>query len=43
MLAKLGWEMLLDPNNIWVQVFSAKYLNKEEFLEIKKPAKDFTM
>lgn len=35
MLVKIGWKVLIDPNNIWAQVASAKYLNKRKFLEIR--------
>lgn len=37
-LAKLGWKVLKDPNNLWVRVVSAKYLAKSNFLEAKKSA-----
>lgn len=42
-LAKLGWKVLIDPNNIWVRAFSDKHLNYEYFLEVKKTAKGSTM
>lgn len=36
MLAKLRWEVIIDPKNLWVKVVSAKYLSKENFLDAKK-------
>lgn len=37
-LGKLGWKVLSDPDYIWVKVVSAKYLDKEKFLKVKKTA-----
>lgn len=36
MLEKLSWNILTDPDNIWIRVVSAKYFVKKNFLEIKK-------
>lgn len=36
MVAKLGQKILTEPNNVWVKVVSAKYLNNLNFLEAKK-------
>lgn len=35
-LAKLGWKILTDPNNWWVQIMHAKYLRKNNFFSVKK-------
>lgn len=43
MLAKLGWKILTDSNNIGVKVVSAKYLNDKHFFEVKKVARASTM
>lgn len=41
LLAKLGWKILINPNNIWVRVVSTKYLSKVNYLEAKKTIKGF--
>lgn len=43
LLAKLGRKVITEPNNIWVQVVSAKYLSKVNFLDTKKNANASTM
>lgn len=34
-LAKLGWKVLIEEQNWWVQIVKNKYLKKEEFLSNK--------
>lgn len=36
LLAKLGWQIITDPDNWLFKVVSAKYLTTENFLEAKK-------
>lgn len=43
MLAKLGWKVLLDPNNMWTRVVSTKYLNSGNILKAKKTIKASAM
>lgn len=35
-LAKLGWIYLTDNSNWWAQIIRLKYLQKENFLALKK-------
>lgn len=35
LLAKLGWTILSDPDNIWVKVVSQRYLNIVSFTEAR--------
>lgn len=38
-LAKQGWEMLNQPENVWIKLMKAKYLkNNMNFLQCKKPS-----
>lgn len=38
-LAKLGWKILIDSENLWIEVFFAKYLTNLNFLEGKTSIK----
>lgn len=38
LLVKLGWKIIKEPDNLWTKVVSAKYLTKEDFLDVKKSA-----
>lgn len=31
-ICKLGWKILHEPDNLWVHIVQAKYLQKEDFL-----------
>lgn len=35
-IVKLRWKVLKDPDNLWVRVVSAKYLTRNNFLEVRK-------
>lgn len=35
-LAKLGWKVLKEVDNLWVRVVTAKYLRGKKFLAIRK-------
>lgn len=35
-LAKFGWKSLTVPNNLWVKIFTAKYLRQYGFLQAKR-------
>lgn len=35
-LAKLGWKIITDPQNWWVQIISVKYLRSTNFFSAKK-------
>lgn len=37
-LAKLGWKILKEPDNLWVKVVSTKYLTRKIFMEARKTA-----
>lgn len=37
-LARLGWKILTEPNNWWVSLIKAKYLNREDFRIVQKTA-----
>lgn len=43
LLTKLGWKVFTELDNLWVNVMSAKYLTKGNFLEVKKLANASTM
>ena len=34
-LAKLGWKILTQPENLWVRIMKAKYLRKSSFFDTK--------
>ncbi|XP_021744423.1 uncharacterized protein LOC110710438 [Chenopodium quinoa] len=40
-LAKLGWKIMSNPNNLWVQSVTAKYLCKSQFLTYCTQPRDF--
>lgn len=35
-LTKLGWKIISDPDNWWVQIMRAKYLRRDNFFSVKK-------
>lgn len=37
-IAKLGRELLLELENIWMEVLTSKYLTIDDFLDVKKMA-----
>lgn len=41
LLAKLGWKIIKDPDNLWTRVVSTKDLGKGDFLVIKKIPNSF--
>lgn len=42
-LAKLGWKVLTQPNNLWVQLVTAKYLdnNSHNFFKVRKSSSSY--
>lgn len=36
LLTKLRWKLIVNPENVWVKIVSAKSLTKRNFLKVKK-------
>lgn len=39
-IAKLGWKILSDPNNLWVKIIRNKYLTDSTFFDYNSKSKD---
>lgn len=35
-LTRLKWKILTEPENVWIQVVSVKYLSNNNFMNVKK-------
>ncbi|XP_056697525.1 uncharacterized mitochondrial protein AtMg00310-like [Spinacia oleracea] len=39
-IAKLGWKILTDENNLWAKIMRKKYLQNNNFFSVKKKTRD---